>query len=142
MNSSFNNSPSAGLRANLVAGLVEQVRDPRVQVALAYCQDQLQEPALGLAQLREALAVLRPNGKPPCFRTIQRWVEERGLPCSTDVTNNRRIYFLSKVLSWWQENFRTKSIAEDATERAQERLLKGRFRPGSPQRPPTLGRVG
>ena len=141
MDTSFDSSIPAAVRANLVAGLVDQVSDPRVRLALVYCQDQLQEPSLGLAQIQEALAVFRPNGRPPCCRTVQRWVEERGLPCSTDGTNNRRIYFLSQVLAWWKENFRTKSIGEDAMDRARERLLKGSYRPGSAREPARLCRV-
>lgn len=53
--------------------IIENIEDPRVILALEYCRDQITEPPLNLAQIRQAIGVIRPGGI-PCARTIQRWV--------------------------------------------------------------------
>ena len=98
------------------------VQDPRARLALTYCSAQLTEPALNLVQLKEALLAIRP--KKPCSRTVQRWVQNHGMPCSRDFTGNR-IYFLSQVLTWYQDAHPNRSIAEEGRWKARNRLVGG-----------------
>lgn len=120
-------------QARLLAAVIERVPDPRAQMALIYCGDQITEPPLNLREIRECLgASIRT--KIPCCRTIQRWVKKCGMPYSRDISNDRRIYFLSKVFSWYQETFPCTSVVEEAEERARKSYLAGVVRGGSATR--------
>lgn len=63
MESTFNDPVFGTARASFLAGLMDQIQDPRVRLALTCCQDQIQEPPLGLSQIQQAVAPFRPNGK-------------------------------------------------------------------------------
>ena len=117
--------------SHILAMINTQVMDPRVRLALEYCQDQIPEPPLSLCQIQEALALIRPGGR-PCARTIQRWVKDKGFPCFFDEISDRRVYHLSACLEWFKEHSPTVSIAQAATEAAHRALLRragGRTRP-------------
>ena len=106
----------------LVASLAAGIEDRRLLLALHLCQDQITEPPLGLSQIREAMGCLRPKGK-PCDRTIQRWVNEKGMPWALDPASNQRIYFLSKCLAWYQRTFHCTVGSEDAEICARDSIL-------------------
>jgi hypothetical protein len=108
---------------DILTELSSSIQDPRVRLALNCCKDLIGEPPLGLAQIQEAIGVFRPKGR-PCFRTIQRWAEEKGMPCSFDYSNNQRVYFLSKVLSWYQQAFPYTDVAEETATRSRQNILR------------------
>jgi hypothetical protein len=121
-NSPFNLNP-------LVARLAVEIEDRRLLAALSLCQEQIREPALGLTQIRTAFGMIRPKGM-PCDRTIQRWVERRGMPWALDSASNQRVYFLSKCLSWYQRTFPVVSGSEDAEACARDTILRSLDAPG------------
>ena len=107
----------------ILAELASNLRDPRARLALHYCKSMIGEPPLSLAQLQEAISVLRPKGR-PCFRTIQRWAEDKGMPWSLDTSNNHRVYFLSKVLSWYQQTFPYQDVVEETAVRSRQNIFR------------------
>jgi hypothetical protein len=113
----------------LVAMLAQGIEDPRLLLALELCQGQIQEPPLGLLQIRRAYGIVRPKGV-PCARTIQRWVQEKGMPWALDSASNQRVYFLSKCLSWYQRTFPAVSGSEDAEACARDTILRSLGAPG------------
>jgi hypothetical protein len=124
MSHPVNTQTTAHLDLNpVVAKLASGIEDPRLLVALSLCQDQIQEPPLGLTQIRTALGLIRPKGV-PCDRTIQRWVQDRDMPWAIDSASNQRVYFLSKCLSWYQRTFPTVSGSENAEACARDTILR------------------
>lgn len=103
--------------------LVSGIEDPRIALAMELCRDQLTEPPLSLRQLREVLALLR-TGRRPCARTIQRWVKEKGFPCSFDEISEKRVYHLSACLEWLNEHSSAVSIAQSATDAADQAVRR------------------
>lgn len=112
-----------GSVSHFLASLTEGVQDPRVRFALECCDGLVGEPPLALGQIQEAIGVFRPRGR-PCYRTIQRWVKSKGMPWSLDTSNNQRIYFLSKVLTWYQQAFPYVDVTEEAEERSRKTILR------------------
>ena len=107
----------------LVARLAAGIEDPRILLALGLCQDQIKEPPLGLSQIRKAIGILRPKGT-PCERTIQRWVDEKGMPWAPDHTTNQRVYLFSECLAWYQRTFRYVAATDDAETKARDKILR------------------
>jgi hypothetical protein len=103
--------------------LAPEIRDPRVRMALAYCEEMIGEPPLGLGQLQEAIGCFRPAGR-PCYRTIQRWVKDKGMPWSMDTSSNQRIYFLSRILAWYQRTFPYAHVVEEDEARTRESIMR------------------
>ncbi len=103
--------------------LVSGTQDPHIALAMELCRDQITEPPLSLRQLQEILALLRP-GRRPCARTIQRWVREKGFPCSIDKISERRVYHLSACLEWLNEHSCAVSIAKSATDAAEQAVRR------------------
>jgi hypothetical protein len=102
--------------------LASGIKDPRVKLALGYCKGMIGEPPLSLAQIQDAIGVFRPKGR-PCFRTIQRWAAEKNMPWCLDTSSNQRVYFLSRVVSWYQQTFRWINVEEEAAEQSRSHLL-------------------
>ncbi len=107
----------------LVANLAAGIDDPRILLAVGLCQDQIREPPLGLGQIRRAIGIVRPQGA-PCERTIQRWVDEKGMPCALDPAANQRVYFFSKCLAWYQQTFHFIPTSEIAESDARDLIIK------------------
>jgi hypothetical protein len=111
------------VHADLVLeALVSGLKDPRVKLALGYCKGMIGEPPLSLAQIQAAIGVFRPKGR-PCFRTIQRWAAEKKMPWCLDTSSNQRVYFLSRVLSWYQKTFAWTDVVEETAEQSRHHLL-------------------
>lgn len=116
--------PTPGFALNTVlSALTRDVHDPRVLAALSLCQDRIQEPPLGLDQIASAISVWRPRGK-PSHRTIQRWIENRGMPWSIDTSSNQKVYFLSEVLTWYQQTFPFRQPQHEVNERGRGLILR------------------
>ena len=107
----------------LLARLSTGIDDPRILLAMEICQSQLSEPPLSLRQLQEVLALLRP-GRRPCARTIQRWVKEKGFPCSFDEISEKRVYHLSACLEWLNHHSISISIVQSATDAADQGIRR------------------